>query len=84
MVYIKAILQKIISGGRTGVDRAGLDVAIELASLTADGSPKAVRLKTGPCRTGTMFRKCPQGAIPHSPSRTSSIRTGRSFCPTAS
>ncbi len=42
------MLKKIISGGQTGVDRAGLDVAMELNIPTGGWCPKGRKAEDGP------------------------------------
>ena len=41
------MIKKIISGGQTGVDRAGLDVAIELGIPYGEWIPKGRRTENG-------------------------------------
>lgn len=41
-------LKKIISGGQTGADRAGLEVAKELGFATGGMAPKGYRTENGP------------------------------------
>jgi hypothetical protein len=48
------MIKKIISGGQTGADQVGLDVAIELGIYPmAGGSPKGGGPKTGFCPENT-------------------------------
>ncbi len=42
------IFSKIISGGQTGVDRAALDVALELGILCGGWCPKGRKAEDGP------------------------------------
>jgi predicted Rossmann fold nucleotide-binding protein DprA/Smf involved in DNA uptake len=44
---MKDFLEKIISGGQTGVDRAALDVAMELGILCGGWCPKGRRAEDG-------------------------------------
>ena len=41
------ILERIVSGGQTGVDRAGLDVALVLGLAVGDGCPQSRRAEDG-------------------------------------
>ena len=41
-----ALLKRVVSGGQTGADRAGLDVAIRYFRMEA-GVPRAGRPRTG-------------------------------------
>src|SRR5213080_3040594 len=42
------MIKKIISGGQTGVDRAALDVALELGIACGGWCPKGRKAKDGP------------------------------------
>ena len=42
------ILKKIVSGGQSGVDRAGLDAALELNITIGGWCPKGRRAEDGP------------------------------------
>ena len=44
-------IEKIISGGQTGVDRAALDVALELGISSGGWCPKGRRAEDGPINT---------------------------------
>jgi hypothetical protein len=44
----KTMIEKIISGGQTGVDRAALDVALQLGIACGGWCPKGRRAEDGP------------------------------------
>lgn len=44
---MKPLVKKVVSGGQTGVDRAGLDAAIELGLQTGGWVPKGRRAEDG-------------------------------------
>lgn len=53
--WMPPFLDKIIPGGQTGVDRAGLDAAMESTSLWADPVPGVDWPKTARHRTSTPW-----------------------------
>jgi hypothetical protein len=69
------LFTKIISGGQTGVDRAALDVALELGLPCGGWCPRGRRADEGPIPLGILFRKPPPTPIPSGPGVTSKIRT---------
>ncbi len=48
-------LQRIVSGGQTGVDRAALDVALELGLPCGGWCPKGRRAEDGPIPEAVAF-----------------------------
>src|ERR1700731_3196547 len=64
------MLRKIISGGQTGADRAGLDFAIE-TGLEQDMFAGAVRQKTVEWMPGTTWLSSQPARIRREPRRTS-------------
>lgn len=53
------MLEKIISGGQTGVDRAALDVALELGLPCGGWCPKGRRAEDGPLPQRYPLRETP-------------------------
>ena len=47
MIVVTPVVQKFVSGGQTGVDRAGLDVALELGIPCGGWCPKGRRAVDG-------------------------------------
>jgi len=69
------MLRKIISGGQTGADRAGLDFAIETAWNTEDMFPGAERRRTGESMSGTTWLSSQPARILREPGETSKKAT---------
>ena len=62
VVMVTSLIQKIVSGSQTGVDRAGLDVALEFEIQCGGWCPKgrrayAVDLIESPCRDLALIRQ---------------------------
>jgi hypothetical protein len=55
---------RLISGGQTGVDRAALDVAWELAIPCGGWCPRGRRAEDGPIPTAYPLRETPSAAYP--------------------
>src|SRR5205823_7624375 len=55
---------KIISGGQTGVDRAALDVALELDLPCGGWCPRGRRAEDGPIETRYPLRETPSALYP--------------------
>ena len=53
------MIKKIISGGKTGADRAALDVAIKFNIPHGGWIPKGKITQDGPYLTVTTYLKCP-------------------------
>lgn len=66
---MKKIFHTIISGGQTGVDRAALDVALELGLPTGGWCPKGRRAEDGPLEARYPLKETESSAYP--------VRTGR-------
>ena len=62
-------IEKIISGGQTGVDRAALDVALELGISCGGWCPKGRKAEDGPIDTHYPLRETTSPDYP--------VRTGR-------
>lgn len=72
-------VQKIISGGQTGVDRAGLDVALDLGLAVGGWCPKGRRAEDRRIPDRYPLMETPERITRPAPGATSRIRTGRSF-----
>jgi hypothetical protein len=59
---VVALLEKIVSGGQTGVDRAALDVAIELGIAAGGWCPRGRRAEDGPIGARYSLRETPSRA----------------------
>lgn len=59
-----SILSKIISGGQTGVDRAALDVALELGIPCGGWCPKGRLSEDGPISSKYPLREMPSPKYP--------------------
>jgi hypothetical protein len=53
------LLEKIVSGGQTGVDRAALDAAIELGIQAGGWCPRGRRAEDGPIEGRYLLRETP-------------------------
>mgnify|MGYP006305357071 FL=1 len=58
------MLQKIISGGQTGADRAGLDVAIELGIPHGGWIPKGRKAEDGVLPDKYHLQEMPTSSYP--------------------
>ena len=56
------MIQKIISGGQTGADRAALDVAIELGISHGGWIPKGRKTEEGPLPEKYQLQEMPTGS----------------------
>ncbi|HEY5683268.1 MAG TPA: putative molybdenum carrier protein [Sulfuricaulis sp.] len=56
------LIEKIISGGQTGVDRAGLDVALELGIPCGGWCPKGRKAEDGKIPTHYPLQELPSGS----------------------
>jgi hypothetical protein len=61
---MKPALSKIISGGQTGVDRAALDVALELGIPCGGWCPRGRRAEDGPIPDRYSLDETPWGGYP--------------------
>jgi hypothetical protein len=59
-----AILQRIVSGGQTGVDRAALDIAFELRLPCGGWCPKGRRAEDGPLPERYPLQETTSNAYP--------------------
>ncbi len=57
-------LSKIISGGQTGVDRAALDVAMEVGISCGGWCPQGRRAEDGPIPARYPLEECSSPAYP--------------------
>ena len=57
-------IEKIISGGQTGVDRAALDVALELGIPCGGWCPKGRKAEDGPINARYPLQETESGAYP--------------------
>jgi hypothetical protein len=58
------VIEKLISGGQTGVDRAALDVALELRVPCGGWCPRGRRAEDGPLDTRYPLSETPGAAYP--------------------
>jgi hypothetical protein len=58
------MLQRLISGGQSGVDRAALDVAARLGIPCGGWCPRGRRAEDGPVSTRYPLRETPSAAYP--------------------
>ena len=58
------MIEKIISGGQTGADRAALDFALKFFKPHGGWIPKGRITEDGPLPDKYSFRKCRRIAIP--------------------
>jgi hypothetical protein len=64
-----SILQRIVSGGQTGVDRAALDVALELGVPCGGWCPKGRRAEDGPLPERYPLQETTSDAYPQRTAR---------------
>jgi hypothetical protein len=57
-------VRKVVSGGQTGVDRAALDVARELAIPCGGWCPRGRRAEDGPIPESYLLQETPSAAYP--------------------
>ena len=58
----RAVVQKIVSGGQTGVDRAALDIALECGLACGGWCPKGRKAEDGLIDARYPLRETPSGA----------------------
>jgi hypothetical protein len=61
---VAALLERVVSGGQTGVDRAALDVALALGIPCGGWCPRERRAEDGPIPGRYPLRETPSGEYP--------------------